>query len=187
MRIVGGKFRGRKLAEPKSREIRPTTDRNRESLFNIITHNWPEKLDNTRILDIFAGTGALGFEALSRGGNFALFIEQGVEARGLLRQNIEVLGLTGHTKIFRRDATRPGPIGTRAPFDLVFVDPPYKKGLGEKAITALIQNNWLKNEALVILEESLGYLPSQFPHLKMLDERKFGESAFGFYQLVTQL
>ena len=186
MRIVGGRFRGRKLAEPKSQEIRPTTDRNRESLFNIISHHWPEKLDSTRVLDIFAGTGALGFEALSRGGIFALFMEKGVEARGLLRQNIEVLGLTGHTKVFQRDATRPGPIGTIEPFDLVFVDPPYKKGLGEKSMSALVENNWLKNEALIILEESPGYLQPNIPRLKLIDERKFGESAFGFYRLLTQ-
>ncbi len=187
MRIVGGRFRGRKLAEPKSQEIRPTTDRNRESLFNIIAHHWPEKLDNSRALDLFAGTGALGLEALSRGVGFAVFIEQGVEGRGLLRQNIETLGLTGHTKVFRRDATKPGPIGTLAPFDLVFLDPPYGKKLGEKAIVELKENNWFNSDALIILEESANNPPTAINGLEMLDQRKFGDTVFGFYKVLTTI
>ena len=122
MRIVSGKFRGRSLQAPKSQDIRPTTDRIRESLFNVISHNYGENLDNTRVLDLFAGTGALGIEALSRGARFALFIENSIEGRGLLRQNIENFSLQGHSKVFRRDATELGPIGSMTPFDLVFAD-----------------------------------------------------------------
>ncbi|MEE9315280.1 MAG: 16S rRNA (guanine(966)-N(2))-methyltransferase RsmD [Rhizobiaceae bacterium] len=186
MRIVGGRLRGRKLAEPKTQDIRPTTDRNRESLFNILNHHWPEKLDGTRVLDVFAGTGALGCEALSRGAAFAVFIEQGVEGRGLLRQNIEALGLTGHTKVFRRDALKPGIIGTLEPFDLVFADPPYGKGLGEKAIAALVENGWLKPSALLVLEEQKNHMPNTLNGFRKTDERSFGESAFGLFQLVTE-
>lgn len=136
MRIVGGEFRGRTLAAPKSDDIRPTTDRARESLFNILSHAYPEALDGTRVLDLFAGTGAIGLEALSRGCRQVLFVEQGVEGRGLLRINIEALGLQGRAKIFRRDATDLGPVGTMEPFHLVFADPPYGKGLGERALSA---------------------------------------------------
>ncbi|MGZ2439804.1 16S rRNA (guanine966-N2)-methyltransferase [Sinorhizobium medicae] len=143
MRIVGGEFRGRTLATPKSNDIRPTTDRTRESLFNILGHAYPEVLDGTRVLDLFAGTGAVGFEALSRGCRQVLFVEQGVEGRGLLRVNIEALGLQGRAKIFRRDATDLGPVGTMEPFHLVFADPPYGKGLGERALIAAARGGWL--------------------------------------------
>jgi 16S rRNA (guanine966-N2)-methyltransferase len=132
VRIVGGEFRGRTLATPRSSDIRPTADRTRESLFNILSHSYPEALEGTRVLDLFAGTGAVGLEALSRGCRQALFVEQGVEGRGLLRVNIEALGLQGRAKIFRRDATDLGPVGTMEPFHLVFADPPYAKG-SEKA------------------------------------------------------
>lgn len=124
MRIVGGEFRGRTLATPKSNDIRPTTDRTRESLFNILSHSYPEALDGARMLDLFAGTGAVGLEALSRGCRQALFVEQGVEGRGLIRVNIEALGLQARAKIFRRDAVDLGTVGTMEPFHLVFADPP---------------------------------------------------------------
>ena len=131
MRIVGGEFRGRPLATPRSQSIRPTTDRTREAVFNVLTHGFPEKLEGARVLDLFAGTGALGLEALSRGAAHCLFIEESAEGRGLIRTNVEAFGLQGRTKIFRRDATGLGDAGTIAPFGLVFADPPYGKGLGE--------------------------------------------------------
>eukprot|EP01035_Chromulina_nebulosa_P055027 gene55027-biopygen39199 len=124
MRIVGGEFRGRTLAAPKSNAIRPTTDRTRESLFNILSHAYPETLRETRVLDCFAGTGAVGLEALSRGAAAALFVETSVEGRGLLRSNIEALGLQARARIFRRDAASLGPAGNVEPFDLMFADPP---------------------------------------------------------------
>ena len=128
MRIVGGTFRGRALAAPKSNDIRPTTDRTREALFNILAHAHGDVLDGARVLDLFSGTGALGLEALSRGASSALFVEPSAEGRGLLRTNIEALGVQGRARIFRRDATDIGPVGTMEPFTLLFADPPYGKG-----------------------------------------------------------
>lgn len=154
MRIVGGDLRGRPLAAPKSSAIRPTTDRTRESLFNILSHAYPKCLDGTRVLDLFSGTGALGIEALSRGARFCQFVEESAEGRGLLRENVETLSLTGRTKIFRRDATDLGPSGASGTFDLVFADPPYGKGLGERALVSAAENGWLKEGAVIVLEEA---------------------------------
>jgi 16S rRNA (guanine966-N2)-methyltransferase len=182
VRIVGGKLGGRKLAVPKTQNIRPTTDRTRESLFNILNHSYPEKLRDTRVLDVFAGTGALGLEALSRGAGFCVFMEIGSEGRGLLRTNIEAFSLTGHTKVFRRDATKPGPVGTLGAFDMVFADPPYGKGLGEKSLVALAQNNWLLADALCVLEEKRGSLPETIDGFICEDVRQFGETEIGFFK-----
>ena len=182
MRIVGGEFRGRVLATPKTDEIRPTTDRTRESLFNIISHSYPEALDGARVMDMFAGTGAVGLEALSRGCKQALFVELGVEGRGLLRTNIETLGLTGRAKIFRRDATDMGQVGTMEPFDFLFADPPYGKGLGEKAILSAANGGFLVPDALVILEERSDIMPAFAPDFALLDRRTFGETTMHFYR-----
>src|SRR6185436_12648905 len=132
MRVVGGRLRGRTIASPASREIRPTADRLRETLFNILAHAYGDPIAGARVLDLFAGTGALGIEAASRGAAFVLFVDDGVEARSLLRQNTEALGLGGTTRIFRRDATKLGPVYPLEPFTLAFLDPPYGKGLAEK-------------------------------------------------------
>jgi len=174
MRIVGGELRGRPLAAPRSDAIRPTTDRTRESLFNILSHRYPEALCGTRVLDLFSGTGALGIEALSRGASFCLFIEESVEGRALLRDNIEALGLQGRTKVFRRDATRLGDAGTIAPFDLVMADPPYGRGLGEAAFASAIQGGWVKPGAILVLEEEAEAMPALDPRLEVIDERRFG-------------
>jgi 16S rRNA (guanine966-N2)-methyltransferase len=182
VRIVGGEFRGRHLATPKTDEIRPTTDRVRESLFNILSHAYPESLEGTRVLDMFAGTGAVGIEALSRGCKQALFIEMGVEGRGLLRTNIETLGLTGRAKIFRRDATDMGQAGTQEPFHLAFADPPYGKGLGEKAIASAALGSWLVPGALVILEERSDVVPQLPTGFAFLEKRAFGETTMHFYR-----
>ncbi|MCB1385124.1 MAG: 16S rRNA (guanine(966)-N(2))-methyltransferase RsmD [Nitratireductor sp.] len=175
MRIVGGEFRGRRLAAPKSDRIRPTTDRNRESLFNILSNRID--LDGSRVIDLFAGTGALGFEALSRGAGHALFVDDGAEARALLQQNIESLGLQGRARLFRRDATRLGAIGTLRPFDLAFLDPPYGRGLGERALGALRAGGWLDRDALVVLEERHDSAPLAIEGFEILDRRDFGETA----------
>jgi 16S rRNA (guanine966-N2)-methyltransferase len=153
MRIVGGRLGGRTLAGPKSSAIRPTSDRLRESLFNILMHRHGEAVSGARVLDLFAGTGALGLEALSRGAAFALFVDDGAEARALIRQNIEALGLGGVTKIFRRDATRLGPAHPVEPFDLLFADPPYGKGLAGLALASAREGGWLRPGTLVIVEE----------------------------------
>ena len=137
MRVVGGKHRGRALAGPKNPAVRPTSDRTREALFNILAHGIDGfKLEDCRVLDLFAGTGALGLEALSRGARFCLFIDEAAASRALIRRNVEALGATGHSKIWRRDATRLGRIENMPVFDLLFADPPYGKGLGEKAIAS---------------------------------------------------
>ena len=118
-------------ARPKSQAIRPTSDRLREALFNILMHSYGDPISGARVLDLFAGTGALGIEAVSRGAAYALFVDDGVEARALLRDNVETLGLGGVTRIFRRDATKLGPAYPVEPFSLAFLDPPYGKGLAE--------------------------------------------------------
>jgi 16S rRNA (guanine966-N2)-methyltransferase len=183
MRIVGGKFRGRVLQAPKSQDIRPTSDRIRESLFNVISHNYSEYLENTRVLDLFAGTGALGIEALSRGARFTLFIENSVEGRGLLRQNIENLSLQGHSKVFRRDATDLGPIGSMIPFDLVFADPPYGRGFGEKAAAGLIAGGWLSPSGLLVLEENRDIAPENLPGFELLEKKSYAGTKIGIFRL----
>src|SRR5689334_6592327 len=120
MRIVGGRFRGRALKGPTSDAIRPTSDRLRETIFNILAHGYGDAVSGARVLDLFAGTGAMGFEALSRGAAFALLVDDSAQARGLIRENIEMLGVGGETRLFRRDATRMGPAAPNAPFSLVF-------------------------------------------------------------------
>ena len=154
MRVVGGRLRSRPIAGPKGPGLRPTADRLRESLFNILAHGYGDPVQGARVLDLFAGTGALGIEALSRGAAFALFVDDGVEARALLRQNSETLGLGGVSRIFRRDAIKLGPAHPIEPFSLVFLDPPYGKGLAEKALASAREGGWLKPDALIVVEEA---------------------------------
>ncbi len=160
MRIVGGRLRGRTLAAPKSsatksRAIRPTADRLREALFNILVHAYGDPVEGARVLDLFAGTGALGLEALSRGAAFALFVDDAAEARALLRENVEALGLGGAARIFRRDASKLGAAHPLEPFSLAFLDPPYAHGLAEKALAAARGGGWLVPGALAIVEETV--------------------------------
>jgi 16S rRNA (guanine966-N2)-methyltransferase len=154
MRVVGGRLRSRPIAGPKGQGLRPTADRLRESLFNILAHAYGDPIANARVLDLFAGTGALGIEAISRGASYALFVDDGVEARALLRDNTQSLGLGGVTRIFRRDATKLGPAHPLEPFSLAFLDPPYGKGLAEKALNAARDGGWLAPEALIVVEEA---------------------------------
>jgi 16S rRNA (guanine966-N2)-methyltransferase len=155
MRIVSGKFRGRNLKGPSSNAIRPTSDRLRESIFNILVHAYADPITDAHVLDLFAGSGALGLEALSRGAEYALFVEEAAEARALIRTNVESLSLTGTTKIYRRDAARLGDMGPMQPFDLVFCDPPYGQGLAEKSLVAARDGKWLAPSALVVVEEAV--------------------------------
>lgn len=155
MRIVGGKFRSHILKGPSSNAIRPTSDRLRESIFNILVHAYADPISGARVLDLFAGTGALGLEAMSRGADYALFVEEAAEARALIRTNVEALALTGATKIFRRDAAKLGDMGPMQPFDLVFCDPPYGQGLGEKALASARDGKWLAPSALALVEEAV--------------------------------
>ena len=171
MRIVGGSFRGRTLTGPKSQEIRPTSDRTRESIFNILMHAYGDPVSGARVLDLFAGTGALGLEALSRGAAVALFVDDGAEARALIRQNVETLGTAGVSRIFRRDATRLGDVHPNEPFSLVFLDPPYGKGCAEQALASARAGGWLTNDALVIVEETTGAFatPDGFEEIERRD------------------
>src|ERR1700760_4318911 len=153
MRVVGGRLKGRNIASPASRDIRPTQDRLRESVFNILTHAYDDPIQDARVLDLFAGTGALGIEAVSRGAKFALFVDNGAEARALLRNNVEALGLGGVTKVYRRDAPNLGPAHPMEPFSLVFLDPPYRMKLAEQALASLRDGQWLAPSALVVVEE----------------------------------
>ena len=177
MRIVGGRLRGRLLAAPASQAIRPTADRLRESLFNILVHAYGDPITDARVLDLFAGTGALGLEALSRGAAFALFIDEGAEARALLRENVATLGLGGTTRIFRRDATKLGAAHTIEPFSLAFLDPPYGRGLAEQALASARTGGWLAPGALVVVEEAAkpGFAaPEGFDEL---ERRSYDDSA----------
>lgn len=182
MRIVGGEFRGRTLATPKSNDIRPTIDRTRESLFNIIGHVYPEAIDGSRVIDLFAGTGAVGLEALSRGCRNALFVENGVEGRGLLWENIDNFGLHGRARILRRDATKLGMVGTIEPFHFLFADPPYGQGLGEAALLSAHAGGWLVPGALVVLEERADVTPALDPVFRPLENRVFGDTRVGFFR-----
>jgi len=178
MRIVGGRLRGRVLAGPKSQGVRPTADRLRESLFNILLHAYGDPVTGARVLDLFAGTGALGIEALSREAAFALLVDDGAEARALLRENVTTLGLGGVTKIFRRDATKLGPVSPLAPFSLAFLDPPYGQGLAEKALVSAQQGGWLTPDALIVVEEAV---KSAFaaPHgFSELERRRYDDTEF---------
>lgn len=182
MRVVGGEFRGRPLATPRDQSIRPTTDRAREAVFNVLAHRFGEKLQGARVLDLFAGTGALGLEALSRGASYAVFIEESAEGRGLIRSNVEAFGLTGRTKIFRRDATKLGEAGTIAPFGLLFADPPYGKGLGEQALQSARAGGWLLPGALCVVEETAAAPFQPGEGFSVLDERNYGETVIRFIE-----
>ena len=179
MRIVGGEFRGRPLAAPRSNAIRPTTDRTREAVFNVLAHRFPESLGG-RALDLFAGSGAIGLEALSRGSSYCVFIEESAEGRGLIRTNVEAFGLQGRTKIFRRDATHLGEAGTLQPFNLIFADPPYGKGLGEKALRSARDGGWLAPGALCVVEESAAAPFNPGPVFTVADERTYGDTIVRF-------
>lgn len=175
MRIIAGDHKGARLAAPKDRHIRPTSDRTREALFNVLAHGVADfSFVGKRVLDLFAGTGALGLEALSRGGSFCIFIDESPAARGIIRENTQNLHLAGKTKIWRRNAGNLGPAGKIAPFDLVFADPPYGKKLGEAALASALEGGWIAPGALVIVEESAGShvrLPAQIDHL---ETRRYG-------------
>src|SRR5271170_5418016 len=153
MRIVGGRLKGRTLLTPSSRAIRPTSERLRESIFDILEHRFPGHIAGARVVDLFAGSGALAIEALSRGARFALFVDNGAEARAVLRANVEALALGGVTRIWRADATKLGSVPAGGPFALAFLDPPYGQALAGPALAALVEGSWLAPNALCVVEE----------------------------------
>lgn len=184
MRIVSGEFRGKALVTPEGDATRPTSDRARQAIFNILEHAaWSDGLRDRRVIDLFAGSGALGFEALSRGAAFCLFVETDVTARGAIRDNVEALGgLFGKTRIHRRDATdlglKPGADGPA--FDLVFLDPPYGKGLGEIALAKLAEGGWLAPCAGVVFERGASEVPFDVAGFTALDARDYGAARVFF-------
>lgn len=185
MRIVGGTFKGRALKSPSSQTVRPTSDRARQALFNILEHNSGlfidgQSLEGANVIDLFAGTGALGLEALSRGAAYALFVDSSVEGRGLIRENMLTMGVAVRARLFKRDATKIGDRGKMDAFTLAFLDPPYGKGLGDEALKALDDGGWLAPGALVVLEESAKAEVSLPAAFSVLDEREMGEACMRF-------
>ena len=180
MRIIAGRFRGRQLIAPGDISIRPTADRIRESIFDILSSRLGPSFDGLRVLDLFAGTGAMGLEALSRGASSAVFVETGAEARGLIRDHIEAFGLGGIAKLLRRDATALGTSGTMGAFDLVFLDPPYGRSLGEKALVSAREGGWFAQDATIVLEESRDAEVVPPPGFVLDDRREYASTAVHF-------
>jgi 16S rRNA (guanine966-N2)-methyltransferase len=181
MRIVGGKHRGRRIAAPPGEAVRPTSERAREALFNILAHGRfgsRPAFEDARVLDVFAGTGAFGLEALSRGARFATFIEKDREARDVLAANITALGESARTRLLSVDATAPP--RADGPYDLVFLDPPYRSGLAAPALIALAQAGWLAPGALVIVELAARGDFEPPPGFEMLEERRYGAGRLVF-------
>ena len=182
MRIVGGRLRGRVLAAPSSRAIRPTSERLRESILDILEHRYPGQVEGARALDLFAGSGALAIEALSRGARFALFVDNGAEARALLRANVEALGLGGVTRIWRADATRLGSAPAGGPFRLAFLDPPYGQNLAGPALASLVAGGWLEPDALCVVEEAAKAEIVAPAGLAVTDERAYGDTRIVIFE-----
>ena len=183
MRITAGEFRGRPLRAPEGRATRPTSDRVRQAVFNILEHAlWSPGLRGARVIDLFAGSGALGLEAVSRGAAFCLFVETDEGARGAIRETVEAFGLFGRTRIHRRDATdlgvRPGSAGE--PFGLAFLDPPYGRGLGERALAALGHGGWLAGQAVCVVERGAGEEALAVDGFTLLDQRTYGVAEVRF-------
>jgi 16S rRNA (guanine966-N2)-methyltransferase len=185
MRVVGGRLRGRTLSAPKDQAIRPTSDRLRESLFNILIHVYGDPVGGARVLDLFAGTGALGIEAISRGAEFCLFVDDGAEARALIRQNVDTLGLGQVTRVFRRDATKLGAAHPVQPFGLVFLDPPYRKELAAPALVALRDGGWLAPDALVVVEEAADAEVAVALGYEELERRTYDDTVIVFLRALT--
>ena len=187
MRIVSGEFRGKALVTPKGDATRPTSDRARQAVFNLLEHApWSAGVRDRRVMDLFAGSGALGFEALSRGASFCLFVETDEAARGAIRENVDAMGLFGRTRVHRRDATdlgvRPGADGPA--FDLAFIDPPYAKGLGEQSLAKLAAGGWLAPEAIVVFERGVSEPAFEVARFTPLDARDYGAARVHFLRFI---
>lgn len=175
MRIVGGTLRGRRLARPRSDGLRPTADKVRESLFNVLAHGIDGfTLEGAHVLDLFAGTGALGLEALSRGAASCVFVENQAAARAVIQDNITAFSLGGVARVFRRDATDLGRSTQQVAFSLVLIDPPYGKGLAERALDSAIDGGWLAAEAVIVIEEATDVAPVLPASTTLLDRRDYG-------------
>src|SRR5580698_5987628 len=182
MRIVGGRLKGRTLLTPSSRAMRPTSERLRESIFDILEHRFPGQIEGVRVVDLFAGTGALAIEAVSRGARFALFVDNGAEARAILRANVEALALGGVTRIWRADVVKLGSAPAGGPFALAFVDPPYGQGLAYPALASLVEGGWLEPNALCVVEEAAKAEIAAPAGLALIDERVYGDTKILIFQ-----
>jgi 16S rRNA (guanine966-N2)-methyltransferase len=184
MRIIGGQWRGRRLVGPQSETIRPTSDRLRETLFNILVHSYDDPVPEASVLDLCAGTGALGFEALSRGASHVLCVDEGLEARALISTNSEALGAQSTVQFLRRDVTRMGQALANQVYNLIFCDPPYGKGLAEKALLSCAQGGWLKPDALIVVEEAADAVFLWPPDFEECERRDYGDTQlrFGIYR-----
>ncbi|MCK6103442.1 MULTISPECIES: 16S rRNA (guanine(966)-N(2))-methyltransferase RsmD [unclassified Brevundimonas] len=188
MRIVAGSLKGRSIVTPEGKGTRPTSDRARQAVFNVLEHAaWGEGLQGARVIDLYAGSGALGFEAVSRGAAFCLFVEIEDDARGAIRENADAYGLMGRTRVHRRSATdlgvRPGPIAEA--FDIAFLDPPYGKGLGEQTLARLLEGNWLKPGAIVVFERGSDEPEIDTPGYERLDARDYGAARVLFLKVLA--
>jgi 16S rRNA (guanine966-N2)-methyltransferase len=177
LKIVGGKHRGRAIEAPGGHDVRPTASRAREALFNILAHaNWNDDgtspLVGARVLDAFAGSGALGLEALSRGAAHATFLDNDARSIKLIGENVRKLGETASAKVVRADATRPPP--GRDPCDLVFLDPPYRSGQAAPALAALAEAGWLRSGAVATIELAHNEDLIPPPDFEAIDERRYG-------------
>ncbi|PIB90291.1 16S rRNA (guanine(966)-N(2))-methyltransferase RsmD [Caulobacter sp. FWC2] len=187
MRIVSGQYRGKAIVAPPGEATRPTSDRARQAVFNILEHAaWAPELNGARVIDVFAGSGALGLEALSRGAGFCLFVETDDAARGAIRENIDAMHLFGVTRVHRRDATDlgPRPASAGTPFDIAFLDPPYAKGLGEKAVAELRAHGWLAPGAILMFERGRGEIDPVLEGFEQIDARDYGAARVLFYKLL---
>jgi 16S rRNA (guanine966-N2)-methyltransferase len=186
MRIVAGTFRGRPLVAPKGQSTRPTADRTRQAIFNVLEHAaWSPGLADLRVIDLFAGSGALGIEAISRGAAFCLFVDRADDARAAIRANLDYLALGPRARADRRDAAALGRMasGDGPPFDLAFLDPPYGAGLAERSLTALAAGGWLAADAIAVVERGVADAAPVPPAFEPLDERVWGAARVSFLRL----
>jgi 16S rRNA (guanine966-N2)-methyltransferase len=186
MRIVAGTFRGRPLVAPKGHITRPTADRARQAIFNVLEHAaWAPRLEGARVIDLFAGSGAMGIEALSRGAASCLFVERAAPARVAIHANLAALGLEDCARLDRRDATNlPARTDADGPgFDLAFLDPPYGEAAGETALQRLAEGGWLAPGALAVLERGADETAAPPPGYELVDERRWGAAKVSFLRL----
>lgn len=186
MRIVAGSLKGRAIVTPDGQNTRPTSDRARQAIFNVLEHApWAEGLHEARVIDLYAGSGGLGFEALSRGAAFCLFVDTDDGARGAIRENMDAYGLFGRCRVHRRSATdlgpRPGSAGEA--FTLAFLDPPYAKGLGEQTLARLLEGGWLAPGAIVVFERGSDEPEIDTPGYERLDARDYGAARVLFLRV----
>lgn len=181
VRIISGKFKGRKLTCPPTSKTRPTSDRSRQGVFNILEHQFNITWPTSTVADICAGTGSMGLEALSRGAGRVNFVEHDKEVAQILRENLTIMNLSGLSNLILSDARTLG--RADQPYTLIFLDPPYNQNLENEIVAHLIKQNWMDKETLICLETESSKVPTDFPNLKRLEFRKYGKNGFSFWVL----